>query len=529
MISVFRGTRPIRPFRLRIREAAFWRTQGLIVLVTAFHVLLEAVPFATETGQHLAASLQHASVGLYIVPVAYAGLVYGLEGGIRTALLCASLAAVNIPFFHRADFEWLTELIFMLVVIVIGVTVSIPVERERRQRRRAEAAAQRLAMLNEVARASLRPGGVEDMAHSALARLVDVLGARGACVGLWRRDGGTEIVLASQAVDSGVAVHLERRVRAWARSGAASPPREIGSVATVLDTGDLHGLLWVLAGGDSQQASKTRDLLAAAGNQLGLAVENTLLHDQERELFKSYSRLVTRAQEEERKHMARELHDGAVQDLTVVSRQLDEASTSTSPATGRRLVRIRDDIQSTVAELRRIGRDLRPSILDDLGLIPAVEWLVGNVNERTTIDARLEAGPAPRLDPETEGALFRIVQEALTNVERHSGADRAEVRISFGGESVTVQVEDDGRGFVVPPSLASTVSAGRMGLMGIHERAELLGGEVSLESAPGAGTRLSVVIPAPSSTPPGTGGTGSSPVTRRSSTEGCVVGAMAGS
>lgn len=495
MMSVFRGVRPIGAIRSRTREAAFWRTQGLIVLVTAFHVLLEATPFAPGTAQHLAASLQHVSVSLYIIPVAYAGLAYALEGGILTALFCASFAAINIPLFHRANFEWLAELSLILIVIVIGVAVSIPVEQERRSRRRAEAANRRLAMLNEVAQASLRPGGVMEMADSALARLVDVLEARGACLGLWHRADANAVVLTSHAADPETADHLKRRVRAWAEGPALPPPAEGGSLATVLDAGDLHGVLWILVGEDRQSVSRSRDLLAAVGNQLTVAVENVLLHEQERELLESYTRHVTRAHEEERKHLARDLHDGAVQDLTVVSRQLDAAAESTSPAIGERLVAMREEIQSTVGELRRLARDLRPTLLDDLGLMPAVEWLVTDLGERLGIDARLDAGPSRRLDPEIEGTLFRVVQEALRNVERHSGASRVELSMSFDPGAVAVRIQDDGRGFVVPGSLTSVVSSGRLGLMGIHERIQLIGGTVSIESRPGAGTRLSVTIP----------------------------------
>lgn len=478
----------------RAREAAFWRIQAMVLLVTALHVLLEARPLDINILQQMAPSLQHVPVGLYVIPVTYAGFVYGLEGGVLTGLWCGLLASANIPFFHRAEFEWVAELSFILVVIGVGVVTSIPVERERRQRQSAESVARRLAMLNEVTQAGLRPWGVPQTAEAILARVVGLLDAQGACLALWRRENDEMVVFASQAADGSSSRALEARLCAPAQERPTVPDGTIRE--TGLASGGLRGILCVCLGSDQEPFPEMEDFLVTVGSQLTISIENALLHQQERELLESYVQLVTRAQEEERKHIARELHDGAAQELTVLYRGLNEMTTSGRESDTDELIRLREMAESVLGELRRFGRDLRPALLDDLGLIPALEWLLSDLAERTTIRSGLDiSGRVRRLDPEAEVGLFRIIQEALRNVEKHARATRVDVDVRFRPDAVIVSVGDDGCGFEVPEELGSLVPSGRLGLMGVRERAQLLRGNLELTSEPGGGTRVTARIP----------------------------------
>jgi len=479
----------------RIREPPFWRIQAMILPITAAHVLLESHFISIGVLDLLPAPFQHVPVVLYVVPVTYAGLVFGFEGGVLTGLWCALLASVNTVLWHQHGFEWLTELVFILVVVGIGVVMSVPVERERRQRRWAEESNRQLRMLNDVVQATLRPWGMEQSARSAVRRLVEVLNVRGACLGLWRRDSAESVVSVSHAEDHAVAAELEAAVGRVNR-GDASAEHHADLRHVPLATPGLQGALCVIIGPGQELTKGQHDLLQAVGSQLAVGVENTLLHEQERELLESYVRLVTQAQEEERKHIARELHDGAAQQLAVLCRGLDEVAETTEPKRGRELARLRHLATSTLAEIRQFSRDLRPTLLDDLGLVPALEWLVTDIADRTGTQADLIVrGPVRRLLPEVELALYRITQEALRNVDRHAAASRVSVSVSFEADRILVSVLDDGDGFQVPANLGSLVSSGKLGLLGMQERAQLAGGVLTVESEPERGTTVTVDIP----------------------------------
>jgi two-component system sensor histidine kinase DegS len=211
--------------------------------------------------------------------------------------------------------------------------------------------------------------------------------------------------------------------------------------------------------------------------------------------LEDYVRLAVDAQEEERKRLARELHDDTIQTLAVAKAEVDSVAGEVSPAGLRsRLEKVDATLESTIDNVRRFSRDLRPALLDDLGLVSAVDWLVGDLAERTGIDAQVQTSGEPRrLEPKNELRLFRIVQEALHNAERHAEASTIEVRIEFG-EAVRVTVSDDGRGFDSSEALHDRRSSRGLGLLGIRERAKLAGAPLSIESRPSGGTRVTVTL-----------------------------------
>ncbi|QBS38111.1 sensor histidine kinase [Thermaerobacter sp. FW80] len=211
---------------------------------------------------------------------------------------------------------------------------------------------------------------------------------------------------------------------------------------------------------------------------------------------------VLRALEDERKRIARELHDQTSQVLTSLLIHLDllrERLGEQAPEdVTRKLEFIRRLTSDTLEEIRRLTFDLRPTILDDVGLVPAVRWYVQNVLEPAGIDVELVAdGFDGRLRDEIETALFRIIQEALTNILKHSRATRAQVLLRREPGGVSAEVRDNGVGFnprQVVPGVGPDPGRG-LGLFGMRERAALVGGRMELHSRPGQGTRLRVWIP----------------------------------
>jgi signal transduction histidine kinase len=149
----------------------------------------------------------------------------------------------------------------------------------------------------------------------------------------------------------------------------------------------------------------------------------------------------------------------------------------------------------SLGELRHLINDLRPSHLDDLGLVAALHWQVDQVNRRGNTEVSLDLVGQPRdLPSETETTLFRIAQEGLVNVLKHANAKRARLLLSYEQDHVHLRVEDDGYGFN-PAEILEPQKGRAWGLIGIQERAALLGGEVSIESAPGKGSTISVSVP----------------------------------
>jgi len=218
-----------------------------------------------------------------------------------------------------------------------------------------------------------------------------------------------------------------------------------------------------------------------------------------RENLRFYLQQVTRAQEEERKRIARELHDDTIQALVVLSRQLDElASRAKGLSKDEKLLleRLWQQTNSIMEGMRRLSHDLRPAILDRLGLLPALEWLASDVAKHSGITVEVKTdGAERRVAPEAELVLFRIVQEALRNVWRHSQASTAQVTVEFRDNKTRMTVKDDGKGFDLRASMGDLTRDGKLGLAGMQERARLLGGSLAVESEPGKGTTVTIEAP----------------------------------
>ena len=208
-------------------------------------------------------------------------------------------------------------------------------------------------------------------------------------------------------------------------------------------------------------------------------------------------RRVVGAQEAERQRIARELHDETGQSLTAIGMGMHGvgATLASDPEkASNRLRELEGLVDRSLNELQRLIADLRPSHLDDLGLPAALRWYAGEVLGRTALKITVEVFGDPRpLPGAVNTALFRIAQEALTNVVRHAEATSVRIRVRFGGESLNLQVSDDGRGFDPRPIGSRERQA--WGLLGIEERATLLGGTASIHSRPGEGTQVEVSVP----------------------------------
>ena len=212
---------------------------------------------------------------------------------------------------------------------------------------------------------------------------------------------------------------------------------------------------------------------------------------QKREI--SYRHAITESQEHERLRIAREIHDDTIQNLILVGHHLERATHSWGvhvDTMASHLKKARVQLVEVIDDLRQIIADLRPSVLDELGLVIAVETLC----ERNQGIVLCVTGVPCLLESSQELALFRIVQEAIHNAEHHAQAERIVVNLHYSNSIVTLQIQDDGVGFEVPKHLQELVAKGHYGLMGISERVFHLGGKLAIDSCIGGGTTLCVTL-----------------------------------
>jgi len=208
---------------------------------------------------------------------------------------------------------------------------------------------------------------------------------------------------------------------------------------------------------------------------------------------------VHRAQEEESRRLALELHDGVLQALTrlcidvdevMVERKIDEETTQ-------QLSSIRSRVMDVMGEIRRVSRQLRPAILDKFGLVPSLEMLVDEIADSGRVQCCFSfTGHQRRLPAEAELQLFRIAQEALNNAVKHSNGSHIDLAIDFRKTKMKLRIADDGDGFELPTVLSDLPQTGKLGLTGLAERTRLLNGQFDIETKAGQGTIISVTVPA---------------------------------
>jgi len=221
-----------------------------------------------------------------------------------------------------------------------------------------------------------------------------------------------------------------------------------------------------------------------------------------KEELRFYLNQITKAQEEERKKIARELHDDTIQELITLSRQLDDLiDKKIRPDEDRRGSRkkiegAQQKVTSILQSVRRFTRDLRPSVLDDLGLVPALEWLASDMFAQFKIPIDISIiGTEKKITPDAALAMFRVAQESLRNAGHHSKASQIQLNLKFTSKTVTLSIIDNGKGFTPPKQISSLTRHGKLGVAGMYERAQLIGATLSIKSKRNKGTIITLEVP----------------------------------
>jgi two-component system, NarL family, sensor histidine kinase UhpB len=277
---------------------------------------------------------------------------------------------------------------------------------------------------------------------------------------------------------------------------ALRPLLVLQTVSELVAEGDLTIRAEETRGGEPNLAR----LAHTFNTMLDRLEEDTLALEHSRQLTEQLTQQVLSAQEEERRRIARELHDETAQSLATLGIYIDTVLSTEAehmtPGLQNGLRRVREVVDRTLGGVRTIIADLRPSLLDDLGLAAALRWQAQHRLEDAGIRVDLQIrGEGRRLSPQVETALYRILQEAITNILKYAEASYVEIDLDLSQiDLVTARIEDNGRGFD-STTLGPTAHGQGVGIFGMQERANLVGGTLQIDSAPGEGTEVRVSIP----------------------------------
>jgi len=494
--------------RFRVpREAHFWVILAIMACGTVFYYA-DSIPWIETVESSLRLDFPRRSIHriLSILPVAYAAFVFGLRGGLLASLVIAVLLLPRVFLVSSEPNEDLVEVAaFVFIAAFVSWLIDLQIKERARHRQTItslEQTQQELQSHIELQRQTadqLRQSeesyrGLFENATEAIFVLDlrgKIIAANRACEKLTGLTSAELVGMDSGSFLSGqslatVGQVVERQVRGEATEG---------SVELRLTRRD----------GTQAIVELMPNVIVRGDVPVGLQAIMRDVTEQRRlqENLRFYVSQVLRAQEAERLRIARELHDDTAQALTGLSRRLDmlvDTLTSSGDQVpheiSERLEELRDQSDTILEGVRRFSRDLRPPVLDDLGLLPALKWLVTGVEEQHGIVANVRVvGEQRRLPTETELAVFRIAQEALSNVWKHSGASAVELSLDFRGDALTLAVADNGKGFDVPRSVSDLAANGKLGVIGMEERVRILGGTLALRSEPGAGTCVVVTVP----------------------------------
>ncbi|MFV2063895.1 MAG: histidine kinase [Chloroflexota bacterium] len=456
----------IRAWLPPVERREFWAIQALVVFIAAVHFLVEREHLLGERSP-----LYLLPTTLYLIPCVYAAVKFGSRGAALTAMWSAIFVSLSLLVSHEG-LAAIGELAQVAWISLAAVFVGSRVDRERAARHEAEGreAARRASerryrtIMDNVDEPIilLGEGGqvieANESAADLLGRSVDELkgtilpGPAGASISEW--------------LDTAV---LDR---------TRSVPMRLGQPARWFE---LVRLTTVGRSGDKEVQLLLRDVTTSYEREQGL---------------ESITREAIATREEEQQRIARELHDGPVQSLVQLWRTLDSLADEAPEPQRARVVVAREVAENVADELRRFSRDLRPSVLDDLGISAAIRSEAESLGQRAGMSVSVRVvGTAQRLNEDVELALLRITQEAVRNIERHSQASKVTILLEFDRMRVRLTISDDGIGLDPVPTVSELLCESRLGLIGMQERARLVGGQFEMQAQEGGGLTATANIP----------------------------------
>jgi two-component system sensor histidine kinase DegS len=476
-----------------IRSPHFWAVLAIFAIGIILHYPEQLTPWSATAISSLLGTTRHTAERVFfLIPITYASFIFGLKGGVASLVVAGFIMMPRAIFISEVPADAILE---SSGVIVVGGVVNLWFYMHRKniaQRRSIEEALVRIIDGSSIPSFVINNQHKVTHWNTAVEALTGI--KREEIIGTdeqWRAFYHEKRPVMADLIVDGAS---KKEIETYYKNGYKRNQLIYGAY-------EAEGWFSALGKGGEYLHFTASPIRNSNGEITGAieTLENITERKKAEENLRYYLQEITKAQEEERKRIARELHDSSAQNLIALLHQLDNLLTDRTKlpvSEAKALWGFYEQIRDTLQEVRRFSRDLRPSILDDLGLLPALEWVTDDLKSTYWIEVDLKVlGNERRLFPETELLLFRIVQEALRNIAKHAEATMAEVEVKFDEDRIAVTISDNGKGFEPPESLGALTPTGKLGLAGMQERVQLLGGRLKLESKPGKGTKIFVEAP----------------------------------
>jgi PAS domain S-box-containing protein len=466
-----------------IRRPGFWFILVLLVLITLPHYeeALSHPAILTQFTVNLGLDRHAFERILYLAPIVWGGFLFGQRGAIIISLAALACMLPRVIFIseHPVDATFETSAVFILGN-VLAISLNA-LRKEKEHRTQLEVSQQELRASEEKYRELF------ESAHDAI----------------WLHDQDGNIITANKAAEKLTGYSKEEltamNIKDFLSDKSFKVAHQIRNRLLKNEPVEQpYEQSLIRKDGSEAFVQLATSLIFSGGKPVAIQHIARDVTEQKRlqENLQFYLQQVTRAQEEERKRISHELHDESIQALVITGRQLDALASDDKslPEDSRlRLEELRQQVNNIIQELRRITQDLRPAALDRLGLLSALKWLASDVHKYSGIETTVNIiGTERRVSEDIELVLFRITQEALRNVWRHSKATKAEITVEFKPTQIRITVSDNGQGFRVPQRIGDFARNGKLGLSGMQERARLIGGSVSVQSELGKGSTITV-------------------------------------
>jgi two-component system sensor histidine kinase DegS len=469
----------------------FWVLVALFIIGIIFHYPQQILGVNSPSLLSFLGLSRHAMERiLFLIPITYSGMIFGLKTGLIS--MAISLVIMLPRVFLLSDYK--AESFFETgAVIILGVFINLWLEIRRKENTLYQQLVYRLEE-------SERDMGVSEQKYRYL--------FENASDAIWLQDMNGIFIDGNRTWEKLTGYNREEvkgiNVAKFLSEDSLARAREVrNKLVRGEEFAQPYEQEFYVKGGFTKAVKMSTNAVFSGSTITGFehVARDVTEEKQQQENVRAYIQQITRAQEEERKRVARDLHDDVSPDIIVLMRKLD-ALTSVPrlklSIVKENLKELRDDAVKALEALRATAQGLRPRIIDDLGLVAALEWIAEELEKDQKIQVNVETKNMDRaLTPETQIVLFRIAQEALNNIRKHAHASSVSIRVESDDEYIKMMVTDDGQGFNVPEKIDDMVGAGRLGLMGMYERALLLNGNLKIKSSPGNGSQITVTLPWP--------------------------------
>ena len=471
-----------------LRNPHLWIIVVLFIFLTISHFsqLLSQIPFLSEISLPAVLEISRHSLErlLYLLLILYAGWTLGIIGGAAVWMSGAGAMLVRTFLISPDLRDALLESIAILVIGALATTLMVAYRQNKRQRGRLRKAVQDMKLVRR---------NYEELFTNA-------------SDAIWIHDLDGNITLANKACEKLTSYSLSEligmNIREFLNPEALTLARQVKDRLLRGEAMEqrYEQRLIKKDGSEAIVQLATRPIISDGEPQSFHNMARDITEERKlQDNLQFYLRQVLQAQEEERKRLARELHDDTSQQILLLTHGVDNIASKADHYIPKELrnelEKLYELSRQTYRSVKRYAQALRPGILDDLGLVAAVKWLAEETQGLSGIEIEVGIGAIPSLAPETQLVLFRIIQEALNNIHRHSDASEASIIAECQRTEITVIISDNGKGFKLPGQLSEFAGQGKLGLPGMSERAQLIGGELEVSSQIGKGTTIIVKAP----------------------------------